>query len=76
MPLYQEEPEASPRTVWQRWRNRALAPIRAQVERTSGTRKRSSGWRCARYRGLARTGAHLCLPCAAKNLRRAERLLA
>jgi len=66
-----DKPEARPRTVWHRLRNRALASIRAQVERTFGTRTRNSGWRCARSRGRARTGAHLCLPCAAKNLRRA-----
>jgi IS5 family transposase len=49
--------------------NRALAPIRAQVER-------SYGWRRVRYRGLARNGAHLHLLCTAMNLRRAERLVA
>lgn len=61
---------------WQRWMNRALAPIRGQVERAFGTLKRSYGWRRARYRGLARNGAHLHLLCTAMNLRRAERLVA
>jgi hypothetical protein len=66
-----DKPEARPRTVWHRLRNRALVPIRAQVERTFGTRTRNSGWRCARSRGRARTGAHQGLPRAAKTLRRA-----
>ena len=48
-----------PLTPWQRWMNRALAPIRAQVERSFGTLKRSYGWRRVRYRGLLRNGAHL-----------------
>jgi|UPI0004AE9F73 hypothetical protein len=63
-----------PLAPWQRWMNRALAPIRAQVERSFGTLKRSYGWRRVRYRGLARNGAHLHLLCTAMNLRRAERL--
>lgn len=65
-----------PLAPWQRWMNRALAPIRAQVERAFGTLKRSDGWRRVRYRGPARNGAHLHLLCIAPNLRRAERLLA
>jgi IS5 family transposase len=58
-----------PQAPWQRWMNRALAPIRGQVER-------SYGWRRVRYRGLARNTAHLHLLCTAMNLRRAERLVA
>lgn len=65
-----------PLAPWQRWMNRALAPIRARVERSFGTLKRSYGWRRVRYRGLARNGAHLHLLCTALNLRRAERLVA
>jgi IS5 family transposase len=66
-----------PLAPWQRWMNRALAPIRARVERSFGTLKRSYGWRRVRYRGLARNGAHLHLLCTALNLRRrAERLAA
>jgi IS5 family transposase len=56
--------------------NAALAQIRRQVERASGTLKRGYGWRRVRYRGLARNGAHLHLLCSAMNLRRAKRLTA
>lgn len=52
-------------------RNRALVPIRAALERTFGTLKRSYGWDRVRYRGLARNAAHLDLLCLAFNLRRA-----
>lgn len=65
-----------PLAPWQRWMNVVLAPIRARVERSFGTLKRSYGWRRVRYRGLARNGAHLHLLCTALNLRRAERLVA
>jgi IS5 family transposase len=65
-----------PLAPWQRWMNVVLAPIRAQVERSFGTLKRSYGWRRVRYRGLLRNGAHLYLLCTAMNLRRAERLAA
>jgi IS5 family transposase len=65
-----------PLAPWQRWMNRALAPIRGQVERSFGTLKRSYGWRRVRYRGLVRNAAHLNLLCTALNLRRAERLTA
>jgi IS5 family transposase len=44
---------------------------RGQVERASGTPKRSCGSRRVRHRGLARNGAHLL--CTAMNPRRAER---
>ncbi len=60
----------------QRWMNRALAPIRARVERSFGTLRRSHGWRRVRHRGLARNCAHPHLLCTALNLHRAERLIA
>ena len=56
--------------------NVALTPIRGQVERASGTLKRSYGWRRTRHRGLARNGAHLHSLCTALNLRRAAHLTA
>ncbi len=56
---------------WQQARNRLIAPIRAAVERTFGTMKRSYGYRRVRYRGLARNRSHLFLLCIALNLRRA-----
>jgi IS5 family transposase len=61
---------------WQVAMNRALAPIRANVERLFGTLKRAYGWRRVRYRGLVRNQAHLHLLAIAINLRRAERLTA
>ena len=56
--------------------NRALAPIRANVERLFGTLKRSYGYRRVRYRGRIRNQAHLHLLAIAGKLRRAERLTA
>lgn len=60
----------------QRRRNQLISPIRAAVERTFGTLKRSYGYRRVRYRGLDRNGSHLFLLCIAVNLRRAEVLTA
>jgi IS5 family transposase len=60
-----------PITRWQKRRNRLIAAIRVNVERTFGTLKRSYGFARVRYRGLARNMAHLQLLCAAFNLRRA-----
>ena len=60
-----------PITRWQKRRNRLIAAIRVNVERTFGTLKRSYGFVRVRYRGLARNMAHLQLLCAAFNLRRA-----
>jgi transposase, IS5 family len=57
-------------------RNRALAPIRAAVERAFGTSKRSYRWARVRHRGLARNAAHLDLLRLAMNLRRADALTA
>lgn len=60
-----------PLRPWQVWLNKAIAPIRAGVERLFGTMKRSYGYRRVRYLGLARNHAQLQLLCAAINLRRA-----
>ena len=60
-----------PLKPWQTWFNKAVAPVRAGVERVFGTMKRAYGHRRARYRGLARNGVHLQALCAAINLRRA-----
>ena len=60
-----------PLRAWQRWHNRALAPIRGGIERVFGTWKRSWGLRRMRYRGLARNQTHLHLVAAAWNLLRA-----
>ena len=60
-----------PLKPWQTWFNKAVAPVRAGVERVFGTMKRAYGHRQARYCGLARNGVHLQALCAAINLRRA-----
>lgn len=60
--------------LWQARHNRALAPIRAGIERIFGTWKRSWGLRRMRYLGLARNQAHLHLVAAAWNLLRATTL--
>lgn len=60
-----------PLKSWQRWMNRALAPIRAGVERPFGVLKRSYGFRRVRYWSLARNAVHLHLLAVALNLRRA-----
>lgn len=56
--------------------NKAVAVIRASVERTFGLMKRSYGYRRGRYPGLERNGRHLHLLAAAINLRRALALMA
>lgn len=56
---------------WQQRRNRLIAPIRAAVERVFGTLKRSYGYRCVRYFGLAANATQLRLLVIAYNLRRA-----
>lgn len=63
-----------PLRPWQRWHNRALAPVRGGIERIFGTWKRSWGMRRMRYCGLARNQAHLHLVAAAWNLLRATSL--
>lgn len=52
-------------------RNRALAPIRAPVERTFAVLKRHYGYARVRYRGLVRNALQLQLLALAMNLRRA-----
>ena len=54
-----------------RARNRAIAPLRAPVERTFAILKRWYGYRRVRYRSLARNGLQLQLLGIAMNLRRA-----
>lgn len=61
---------------WQAHRNRLISPIRAAVERTFGTLKRTYGYRRVRYRSLAANRLQLLLLCIAFNLRRADTLLA
>jgi transposase, IS5 family len=63
-----------PLKPWQVWFNKAVAPIRAGVERLFGTMKRVYGYRRVRYHGLARNGTQLQLLCTAINLRRALKL--
>ena len=60
-----------PLKPWQAAFNRAIAPIRAGVERLFGTVKRAYGHRRVRYLGLARNDVQLQAMCAAINLRRA-----
>lgn len=56
---------------WQTWFNKAVAPIRAGVERSFATMKRHYGYGRVRYIGLDRNACHLNLMCSAINLRRA-----
>ena len=51
--------------------NKAVAPIRAGVERLFGTMRRAYGYRRVRYLGPARNDVQLQALCAAINLRRA-----
>jgi IS5 family transposase len=60
-----------PLKPWQTWFNKAIAPVRAGVERLFGTMKRTYGHRRVRYLGLARNNVQLQVLCAAINLRRA-----
>src|SRR5690349_16051857 len=60
-----------PLKPWQAAFNKAVAPIRAGVERLFGTMKRAYGYRRVRYLGLARNDVQLQALCAAINLRRA-----
>jgi transposase, IS5 family len=52
-------------------RNRAIAPLRAPIERTFALLKRWYGYRRVRYRSLARNALQLQLLAVALNLRRA-----
>jgi transposase, IS5 family len=56
---------------WQARRNALIQPIRAAIERTFGTWKRSYGYRRVRYFSLAANAIELQLKCMALNLRRA-----
>ena len=60
-----------PLRPWQVAFNKAVAPVRAGVERLFGTMKQAYGYRQGRYLGLARNSVQLQLLCAAINLRRA-----
>jgi transposase, IS5 family len=60
-----------PLKPWQTWFNKAVAPVRAGVERLFGTMKRVYGHRRVRCLGLARNDVQLQAMCAAINLRRA-----
>jgi transposase, IS5 family len=60
-----------PLKPWQTWLNKAVAPIRAGVERLFATMKRAYDYRRVRYLGLARNNVQLQALCAAINLRRA-----
>ena len=60
-----------PLKPWQTAFNKAVAPIRAGVERLFATMKRAYGYRRVRYLGLARNDVQLQTMCAAINMRRA-----
>jgi transposase, IS5 family len=60
-----------PLKPWQLAFNKAVAPIRAGVERSFATLKCHYRFRRARYLRLARNACHLKLLCTAVNLRRA-----
>ena len=60
-----------PLKLWQVAFNKAMAPIRAGVERLFAAMKRTYGYRRVRYLGLARNDVQLQAMCAAINLRRA-----
>jgi IS5 family transposase len=60
-----------PLKPWQVAFNKAVAPVRAGVERLFATMKRTYGHRRVRYLGLARNDVQLQAMCAAINLRRA-----
>lgn len=53
-------------------RNRAIARVRSQVERTFAVLKQWYGYTRVRYRNLARNSLQLQLLCMAMNLRRAR----
>jgi IS5 family transposase len=60
-----------PLKPWQSWFNKAVAGIRAGVERRFAVMKRHYGCRRVRYLGLIRNACHLHLLCTAINLKRA-----
>ena len=63
-------------TPWQRRRNRAIAPIRAEVETVFAVLKRRMGYVRARYVGLVKNTAHFLLLAIAYNMRRAAAIAA
>ena len=63
-----------PLKPWPVWPNKAVAPVRAGVERLFGTMERVYGSRRVRYHGLARNNVQLQVLCAAIDLRRALKL--
>src|ERR687885_45633 len=60
-----------PLKPWQVASNKAVAPVRAGVERLFATMKRAYGYRRVRHLGLARNDVQLQTLCVAINLRRA-----
>lgn len=64
-----------PLKPWQTWFNKAVAGIRAAVERRFAIMKRHYGYRRVRYIGLTRNACHLQLLCTAINLKRALALV-
>jgi transposase, IS5 family len=60
-----------PLTMEGKARNKAIATVRCQVERTFAVMKQWYGYRRVRYRSLLRNSLQLQLICAAMNLRRA-----
>jgi transposase, IS5 family len=61
----------TPLQPWQTWFNKAVAGIRAGVERRFAVMKCHYGFRRVRYLGLLRNACHLQLLCTAINLKRA-----
>lgn len=62
---------SQPLKPWQTWFNKAVAGIRAGVERRFAVMKRHYGFRRVRYLGLLRNACHLQLLCTAISLKRA-----
>jgi IS5 family transposase len=58
-----------PLKSWQSWFNKAVAGIRAGVERRFAVMKCHYGYRRVRYLGLSRNACHLHLLCTAINLK-------
>jgi IS5 family transposase len=65
----------TPLKPWQSWFNKAVAGIRAGVERRIGIMKCHYRFRRVRYLRLLRNACHLQLLCAAINLKRALALV-
>ena len=65
----------TPLLPWQKWFNKAVSGIRAQVEQFFGVGKQNYGLARARYRGEARVTGHFYLLASCYNLRRALSLV-